>query len=304
MFAAIKRKLSLKVSFFLALFTVPMTLIAAFLLTARQGEQMEKQTVDNAKVAAMTGANMYGAILEAGIDAGLFTTGDVLQPVYEEIKGYDFGGNPRFHTRYDFYTDRTAVDFQNRIVESFPDLIYAVGTDVNGYLPTHNIAYAAPMTGDRAKDLSGNRNKRKFTTPMHKAAAANLDPLLVQPYTSDAGERSWDVSSPIYVKGRHYGAFRVGVARASVDAHKRSLMISLSIIFGLIAALTTGAIFFMLQRAMRPLEALSAQADQLSSGEQLDQPIKPTTIDEVGQMAASLNRLRASLHAAMTRLGV
>ena len=304
MFAAIKRKLSLKVSLFLALFTVPMTLIAAFLLTARQGDRMEHLAIENAQTAAMTGAKMYGLDLEAGIDAGLFTIDDVVQPVYEEIKGYDFGDNPRFHTRYDFYTDRTVSEFQNKMVESFPDLLYAVGTDINGYLPTHNLAYAAPMTGDRAKDLSANRNKRKFGTPMHRAAAANLQPLLVQPYTSDAGERSWDVSSPIFVKGHHYGAFRVGVSRASIDAHKQSLIIALSIIFGLLAAITTASMFFMLQRAMRPLEALAVRADEISTGEGLDQPIKSTTSDEVGEMATSLNRLRASLAAAMTRLGV
>lgn len=304
MLAAIRRKLSLKVSIFLALATIPPTLIAAFVVTARQGERLERITVDNARLAASTGAEMYGANLEAGIAAGLFTLGDVIDPVYEEIKGFDFGGNSRFHTAYDFYTDRTASEFQNKIVESFPDTLYAVGTDLNGYLPTHNIRYAAAMTGDRQVDLNGNRNKRKFTTPMHRAAATNLAPTLVQEYTSDAGERSWDVSSPIFVNGRHYGAFRVGVSRASIDARKRSLMISLSIIFGALALATAVGIFIMLRRALRPLVQLSATADQISSGEALDRPIKVGSNDEVGEMAASLNRLRTSLQAAMARLGV
>ncbi len=49
--------------------------------------------------------------------------------------------------------------------------------------------------------------------------------------------------------------------------------------------------------------ALTALADDLSTGERLDEPIKPTSIDEVGRMAKSLDRLRASLKAAMSRLG-
>jgi HAMP domain-containing protein len=59
----------------------------------------------------------------------------------------------------------------------------------------------------------------------------------------------------------------------------------------------------MLRRSMRPLEHLTSVANQISTGEGLDQPIKPTTSDEIGQMAKSLNRLRASLQAAMGRLG-
>ena len=54
---------------------------------------------------------------------------------------------------------------------------------------------------------------------------------------------------------------------------------------------------------MKPLERLTALADEISSGEKLDQPIKPHSTDEIGQMAKSLNRLRSSLQAAMTRLG-
>jgi HAMP domain-containing protein len=303
MLATIKRKISLKVSLSLALLTLPLLILAAYVITTRQVNSLEKLTISNARLAAVSGANMFGATLETGIDTGAFTLKDVLEPVYEEIKGFDFGDKPRFHTRYDYYTDRTAVEFQNKLLESSSDLLYAVGTDLNGYLPTHNIPYAAPMTNDRAKDLNGNRNKRKFTTPMHVAAAKNLEPLLVQPYTSDAGERSWDVSAPIYVKGQHYGAFRVGVSLASLDAQKRSLMIALTVIFGALSLATIGFIFFMVRRSMRPLEQLSTLANEISMGEGLDKPIEQTSTDEVGEMAASLNRLRASLEVAIGRLG-
>jgi hypothetical protein len=41
----------------------------------------------------------------------------------------------------------------------------------------------------------------------------------------------------------------------------------------------------------------------MSTGEQLDSPIAVKSIDEVGRMAKSLDRLRVSLKAAMERLG-
>lgn len=303
MFELIRRRLSLKVSLVLALITIPPMVAAAYLITNRESERIERLTISSGKVAAMAGARMYGTALEAGIDAGFMTIGDVLEPVYDEIKGFDFGDNPRFHTRYDFYTDRTVVGFEDALLTSSPDFLYAVGGDINGYTPTHDSTFQKPLTGDRTKDLSGNRGKRKFWTPMHQNAARNLEPVLVQPYLRDTGESAWDVSSPIFVKGRHFGAFRVAVSRDSIAAHKRSLLLQLVVVFGFLTVITVGFIFFMLRRSMRPLEHLASLANEISTGEGLDRPIKPSSSDEIGMMAKSLNRLRASLQAAMGRLG-
>jgi HAMP domain-containing protein len=303
MFELIKRRLSLKVSLILALITIPPMIAAAYFITSREAARLEELTKDSGKIAALSGARMYGATLEAGIDAGFMTIGDVLEPTYEEIKGFDFGDNPRFHTKYDFYTDRTVIGFEDKLLESSPDFLYAVGGDNNGYTPTHNSKFQQPLTGDRTKDLSGNRGKRKFWTQMHQSAAKNIEPVLVQPYLRDTGESAWDVSSPIFVKGRHFGAFRVAVSVDSIAAHKRTLLLQLIVVFGFLAVVTIGFIFLMLRRSMRPLEHLASLANEISTGEGLDQPIRPTTSDEIGQMAKSLNRLRASLQAAMGRLG-
>ena len=303
MFEIIKRRLSLKVSLVLAVITIPPMVAAAYLITTSESARIESLTITAGKVAAMSGARMYGATLEAGIDAGFMTIGDVLEPVYEEIKGFDFGDNPRFHTKYDFYTDRTVVGFEDKILESSPDFLYAVGGDMNGYTPTHDSKFQKPLTGDRTKDLSGNRGKRKFWTDMHQKAARNLEAFLIQNYLRDTGEAAWDVSSPIFVKGSHYGAFRVAVSKDSIAAHKRTLMIQLIVVFSVLGLITVGFIFLMLRRSMRPLEHLAALANEISTGEGLDRPIKATTADEIGMMARSLNRLRASLQAAMGRLG-
>ena len=303
MLEPIKRRLSLKVSIILALITIPPMVAAAYLITGREAQSLEALTINSGKIAAMSGAEMYGTALETGIDSGIMTLGDVFDPVYEEIQGFDFGDNPRFHTRYDFYTDRVVLGFQDKILESSPDFLYAVGGDLHGYTPTHDSKFQRPLTGDRTKDLSGNRTKRKFSTPMHQRAAASLAPVLVQGYSRDTGEAAWDISSPIFVKGRHFGAFRVAVSVASIAAHKHALLVELGVVFGFLAVVTIGFIFLMLRRAMRPLEHLAMIASEISTGEGLDRPIKPVTTDEIGQMAKSLNRLRASLQAAMRRLG-
>jgi HAMP domain-containing protein len=303
MFELIKRTLSLKLSIALALITIPPMVMAAYVITSHQAASLEELALNTAKIAANSGAKMYSAELEAGIDDGLFTIRDLIDPVYEVIEGFDFGDNPRFHTRYDFYTDRVATGVQDKLLESSPDFLFVVGVDRNGYLPTHNSKYTQPLTGDRSKDLSGNRAKRKFSDPVGLAAAKNRQPVLVQEYHRDTGELAWDVSSPIYVRGQHFGGFRVGVSVASLAAHKRSLLIQLSVVFALLVTITVGFIFFMLRRSMRPLESLATLADQISMGEKLDEPIKPATTDEIGRMAKSMNRLRTSLRVAMGELG-
>ena len=303
MLELIKRKLSIKVSIILAAITIPPMVAAAYFITSSEGATIEQMTVNNGKVAALSGARTYGLILEAGIDAGFITTKDLYDPVYEEIKSFDWGDNPRFHTKYDGYTDHTIRPMQDTLLESSGDFIYAVGNDLNGYLPSHNSKFELPVTNDRVKDLAGNRTKRKFTQPMHIAAGRNLDPLLVQSYVRDTGESVWDVSSPIWVKGRHWGVFRVGVSRVSIQQHIHTLALQLTVVFAFLAVVTIGFIFLMLRRSMLPLERLANLASEISTGEGLEKPIKPGTSDEIGQMAKSLNRLRSSLQAAMGRLG-
>jgi HAMP domain-containing protein len=288
----------------LALVIIPPMVVAAYYITAHETANLEKITINTAKIAAMTGARMYGQTLEAAIDSGELTINDVFDTNYEEIKGFDFGENTRYHTKYDFYTDRAVRGFQDKIVESSPDFMFALGIDDNGYLPTHNSRFERPLTGDRAKDLTGFRSKRKFSKETERARGHELDPVLIVPYPRDTGEDAWDVSVPIYVKGRHWGGFQVAVSSDTIASHKHALILQLVVVFGALAAITIGFIFVMLGRSMRPLRNLAELADEISIGDKLDQPIKPSSTDEIGQMAKSLNRLRSSMQTAMERLGL
>jgi HAMP domain-containing protein len=295
----IKRKLSLKVSFILALITIPPMIVAALLVSSRESSNLEELILAHGKASAIAGAEMYGTVLEAGVDGGYFTMEDLMNPAYEEIKGFEFGENPRFHTKFDYYTDATVMEFQDALIESSPDFLYVIGNDVNGYAPTHDSRFQQADT----QDMNKNRTKRKFTTPVHQAAAKSLAPVLVQEYLRDTGHKAWDVSSPIFVRGQHWGVFRIGVSRDSIDEHKSALLLQLAIVFTFLTVITIGFIFLILRRSMKPLEKLATTATEISTGEGLDQVIKPGSIDEIGEMAKSLNRLRASLQSAMNRLG-
>ncbi len=299
---AVRSSLSAKVSVTLAAVLLALTALAAVFITVQQTRIMEELTLEKARVAAALGARQYGDVLDAEIDGGALTVADVFDRRYEEIKGYSWGQHPKFHTRYDSIIEPAVLVFEDKFLE-YDDFVFAVGVDENGYLPVHNTRYQQPLTGDFEKDLVGNRTKRMFDDAVGLVAAKNLEPSRLQVYRRDTGEMMWDVSSPIYVKGKHWGGFRVGVSMERIAERKRGLLWALLGVFQVFAVVTIGTMYVVVRRAMKPVVALTHAADQISLGEGLETPIKPQSADEIGQLTKAIDRLRKSMHAAMSRLG-
>lgn len=300
--SAVRNRVSVKISLTLAAVLLVLTALAATYITVHETRQMEELTLEKARLAASIGSRQFGDILDAAIDSGALTVNDVFDRQYVEIKGYAWGTKPKYHTRYDSYVEPAALVFEDKFLEDL-DFVYAVGVDENGYLPTHNTRFQKPLTGDLEKDLFGNRTKRIFNDPVGLVAARNLEPSHLQVYKRDTGETMWDVSSPIYVKGKHWGGFRIGVSMERIEAAKNDLIISLVVMFNVFAIVTIGTMFLVVRRATRPIISLTEAADQISMGDGLDTPIKAASSDEIGQLTKSLDRLRASMKAAMSRLG-
>lgn len=121
---------------------------------------------------------------------------------------------PKFTTDYDGLSDRDVVGIQESILGRSASIVYTVMVDKNGYLPTHNVRYSQPLTGNLAADLVNNRTKRIFNDRTGLAAAQSQAPFLIQRYLRDTGEIMADLSVPIFVKGRHWGAVRIGYRAA------------------------------------------------------------------------------------------
>ena len=156
---------------------------------------------------ARAAADGIQRLLEQAIAAGRLTEADVFDTQYRQISN---SNPPKFHTRYDDYSDETFPAVQEAVLSAHDFLIYAGAVDRNGYFPTHNKKFSKPLTGDYAKDLAGNRTKRIFDDRTGKSAGANTDAFLLQTYMRDTGEVLHDLSVPIYVKGKHWGGFRIG----------------------------------------------------------------------------------------------
>ncbi|OGR15925.1 MAG: chemotaxis protein [Desulfobacterales bacterium GWB2_56_26] len=116
----------------------------------------------------------------------------------------------KFATQYDKIVDQTIRAILDRYLVADSRLLFVVAIDKNGYVPSHNSRYSKPLTDDPDYNAKNNRAKRMFNDRTGLAAARNTAPYLRQKYSRDTGEELFDLSVPIDVEGRHWGAIRIG----------------------------------------------------------------------------------------------
>jgi len=132
---------------------------------------------------------------------------NVFDQAYKEIAG----SNPkRYTTVYDGQCDSELTRMYDDMLREVPGLTYALSVDNNGYAPAHNGVFSNPPSGDPAIDLAKCRHKRIFNDPVGIKLARNQKSSLFQTYVRDTGEILNDLSMPITINGRHWGAVRMG----------------------------------------------------------------------------------------------
>jgi hypothetical protein len=167
---------------------------------------LEDELQDKGREKAQAGARMMEKVLAEALARGRLSLEDLFDESYVPIPGTD---PPKYRTRYDAYLDETIKELQDEFLQD-AQVVFAVLADRNGYVPTHNSRYSRPLTGKAEADRNWNRTKRLFNDKVGLAAARNKEGVLVQVYERDTGEKMWDISAPISVNGRHWGAFRIG----------------------------------------------------------------------------------------------
>jgi len=113
------------------------------------------------------------------------------------------------------------------------------------------------------------------------------------------GKSVYETRSPL-LDGQ-LGTVRVGLWQETVQSDMRATLLP---IIGLIIAclaLGVGLSIMLASKTIRPILDLKAIADEISRG-RLDTTVSIQSNDEVGELGRSLERMRASLKAAMTRL--
>jgi HAMP domain-containing protein len=290
-------KISVKVAVLVNLVLLLVVAAGSYYIVNQQGESLEGQLLERGRIESIVGAKLIGRILEEAIDNGVFSVKDAFDTDYQLIPGFE---PEKYHTKYDFYLDKAILSLQDEFLKD-ESVVFAVAVDSNGYLPTHNTRYQQPITGSQQQDLLGNRTKRIFNDPIGLKAAQNTEPAFQQVYHRDTGETMWDISSPIYVKGKHWGGFRIGFSLKKIEAAKESLTGTLVLIMGGILVVSLLLVFIVVSVALKPLSHFTRIASELADGK-VDQKIEVQGRDEIAKLADVLERLRMSLKAAMDRL--
>lgn len=291
------KTISFKVAFFANTILLVVMAIGTFILVTHQNASLTTQFVSDGKFMSLTGAKAVGRIMEEAIDNGVFTVQDAFDKDYVAIPGFE---PPKFHSKYDFYTDKALLSLQDEYLRN-PNALFAIAVDVNGYLPTHNSRYQQAITGDREKDKVGNRTKRIFDDPVGLAAAKNQTEGFIQAYARDTGESLMDISTPIFVKGRQWGNFRVGLSTAALQKAKQGNATDMILFMFGGLMMSTFSVLFTVKVLLRPLTQFTQIAARMADGE-VEQKIVATSKDEIGALADVLERMRISLKAAMDRL--
>lgn len=153
------------------------------------------------------------ASIEKWITSGETTEERIFSFLYYPVPKTD---PPKFHTAWDALSDRDILPIEESILARSPVIFFTVMVDKFGYLPTHNQRYSQPLTGNLAVDLVNNRTKRIFNDRTGLAAARSEAPFLIQQYLRDTGEVMVDISVPVFIRGRHWGAVRIGYRPVTV----------------------------------------------------------------------------------------
>jgi len=280
------RKLSIKIAAILIMVMVVIMAIFTVYFVKSRSDSMEAELLSKGRIEAMTGAKMMEQLLEEQIGNNRFTVEDIFDTNYVPIPNTD---PQKYTTKYDAYLDKTIREIQDEYLKD-EQVVFAVLVDRNGYLPTHNSKYTLPLTGDKEKDKLGNRTKRLFNDPVGIAAAKNQQELLKQVYARDTGEKMWDISAPVYVKGKHWGGFRIGFSMDKTEkkiAELKVQIIGSMLIMLLISSVT---IFVVVRRYTQPLLRLTQVARRIADGN-LDEEVPVESQDEIGTLAEAFNKM-------------
>jgi methyl-accepting chemotaxis protein len=148
---------------------------------------------------------------EAAIQRGEIQERQFFDQNYREITGSD---PKQYMTDYVELTDRILPPIQDPVQKIDPRVVFSVAWAKDGYLPTHNPNYRHPQGKDAVWNAAHCRNRRIFKDRAVEKVALNTKAFLLQTYRREMGGGKFvllkDASAPIFIRGRHWGAFRLG----------------------------------------------------------------------------------------------
>ena len=133
------------------------------------------------------------SVLEKAVQDGQISVNALYSREYKPIPNT----TPQIYASdFDRLFDSIVSPLQEDILQRDNRLAFVICVDSNGYCPSHN--------------KRTNRSKRIFNDKTGIHAAKNVGDFLLQTYMRDTGEVMNDMSLPLVISGKHWGAIRVG----------------------------------------------------------------------------------------------
>ncbi len=156
---------------------------------------------------ARAGADQISEMFEQALAEGRLSEAQLFDKTRKPIPNTS---PQKYSSGYDRFTDDNLPPIQEPVKGAHRAMVYAILTAPDGYVPTHNREFAHRPTGDPKVDLVKSRSKRLFNDRTGARCGSHTQEMLLQTYRRDTGEIMHDLSVPVYVKGKHWGGFRLG----------------------------------------------------------------------------------------------
>lgn len=301
------KKLSVRLSFVLIIILGLVNTIFTIYFVNDRSVQLKKAILNKGIASAQTGAKIMSKILDNVIDNKIFTVNqifnDTLVPIpldrdvlvaYRKIPLSKINEIQKFRysSGLDTYMDSLIGSIQDEFFKD-TEVVFAVLCDKNGYTPTHNKIYNEPLTGNYILDNEKSRSKRVYYDPLINQNTNNA--YLLDVYQRDTGEEMWKISSPVFVKGKHWGSFRIGFSMQKTQQAINMLQVRLVILMTILLIITVIVINRATAYMMKPLNNLHQGVSKVARGD-LSYLIKIKTSDEIGDLALAFNKMTKDLN--------
>ncbi|MDD7910033.1 methyl-accepting chemotaxis protein [Pseudovibrio exalbescens] len=175
-------------------------------MASKLNSDVTARMINEAKVVAAE----LGAALEAEMVGGRLSEKDLFDHDYAPISGT----NPQqYMAKFTKVTDRVFPAILNPVLRKDKAVYTCAAVDTQGYLPTHNEAFSKPQGHDPVWNASHCRNRRIFDDKVGLKASKSTKDFLLQTNRRDMGGGNYvvikEISVPIWVNGRHWGAVRL-----------------------------------------------------------------------------------------------
>ena len=170
------------------------------------GSAAESRLIATAQEVAAQVAQAF----EGGLARGALTEAELFSRRYAPIPGTD---PERVTAPFAAFTDAVLPEIQEPVLQLDPGIVFCSAVNADGCLPTHNARFSRPPGDDPVWNAAHCRNRRIFDDRVGRKAGRTTRSFLMQTYRRDMGGGDFvlmkDVSSPIFVRGRHWGGLRL-----------------------------------------------------------------------------------------------